>query len=131
MADSLDRLFKQVLIAREIDPARSRTARLMRAGHGKMAKKLAEEASEVVIEAIKGKREALTRESADLLYHLVVLWAACGVRPQDIWDEMDRREAVLGMAEKVPKGRRAECAHQPPVRRKLVALDMRHARKWR
>lgn len=132
MADSLERLFQQVIAAGAADPARSRTARLMRAGPEKMAKKLAEEAAEVVIDAVRGRRQAMVRESADLLYHLVVLWAASGVQPQDVWDEMARRERVLGIAEKVPKDRRAECAAPPPPsRRRIVALDGRRAAKWR
>lgn len=130
MGDSLDRLFQQVLDVREADPVRSRTARLMRAGHGKMAKKLAEEAAEVVIDAVNGDRDAVVRESADLLYHLVVLWAASGVQPKDVWDEMKRRERMLGIAEKVPKDRRAECAAQPIGKRKLVLVNTPKLRKW-
>ena len=85
MNDSLERLYVQVTAARTADPALSRTAKLMRAGRAKMAKKLAEETIEVVIDAMNGEREAVTRESADLLYNLVVLWAEAGVRPQDVF----------------------------------------------
>lgn len=131
MADSLNRLFQQVVATRDADPARSRTARLIRAGHAKMAKKLAEEAAEVVIDAVNGEPDAVVRESADLLYHLVVLWAATGVRPQDVWDEMKRRERVLGIAEKVPKSRQAEWIARPASSRKLVVLEGRRSRKWR
>src|SRR2546427_5728816 len=92
MTDSLDRLYAAVLAARAADPAASRTARLLRAGRGKMAKKLAEEAVEVVIDAMQGHSDAVTRESADLLYKLVVLWVASGVHPKDVWTEMERRE---------------------------------------
>ena len=67
MSDSLDRLYRAVLAARTADPASSRTARLLRAGRGKMAKKLAEEAVEVVIDAMNGHTDAVVRESADLL----------------------------------------------------------------
>ncbi|MGH7879966.1 MAG: phosphoribosyl-ATP diphosphatase, partial [Candidatus Binataceae bacterium] len=73
MADSVDRLYDAVIAARGSDPAKSRTARLLRAGRAKMAKKLAEEAVEVVIDAMHGQPEAVVRESADLLYNLVVL----------------------------------------------------------
>ena len=103
MSDSLDRLYSAVIAARDLDPELSRTARLLRDGNAKMAKKLAEEAVEVVIDAMSGKTDAVVRESADLLYNLTVLWAACGVRPQDVWDEMKRREGILGIAEKLPK----------------------------
>ena len=81
MTDSIDRLHEAVLAARQLDPAVSRTARLLQAGRSKVAKKFGEEAFEVVIDALNGSREALVRESADLLYHLVVLWAATGVSP--------------------------------------------------
>jgi phosphoribosyl-ATP pyrophosphohydrolase len=92
-----------VLAARDLDPERSRTARLFRRGQAKMAKKLAEEAIEVVIDAVNGRPDAVVRESADLLYNLMVVWVAAGVKPEDVWAEMDRREKMLGIAEKLPK----------------------------
>ena len=73
MTDSVARLYEAVIAVRGSDPAKSRTARLLRAGRAKMAKKLAEEAVEVVIDAMHGQPEAVVRESADLLYNLVVL----------------------------------------------------------
>ncbi len=103
MSDSLERLFKAVTAAKDLDPARSRTAKLFHRGQAKMAKKLAEEAIEVVIDAVNGQTEAVVRESADLLYNLMVVWVAAGVHPQDVWAEMDRREKLLGIAEKMPK----------------------------
>lgn len=103
MSDSLERLYRAILAAKDLDPAISRTARLMKHGPSKMAKKLAEEAIEVVIDAVNGKRDAVISESADLLYNLSVLWASAGVRPEDIWAEMARRERLLGIAEKLPK----------------------------
>lgn len=103
MSDALDRLFRAVMAAKDLDPARSRTARLFRRGQPKMAKKLAEEAIEVAIDAVSGNSEAVVRESADLLYNLMVVWVAAGVRPEDVWAEMDRRERMLGIAEKLPK----------------------------
>src|SRR3954465_959431 len=103
MSDSLDRLYQAVLAARDLDPAISRTARLFRRGPAKMAKKLAEEAIEVVIDAVNGNSDAVVRESADLLYNLTVLWASAGVLPEDVWREMERREDLLGIAEKLPK----------------------------
>jgi phosphoribosyl-ATP pyrophosphohydrolase len=126
MTDSVDRLHQAVVAAQGADPATSRTARLLRAGRGKMAKKLAEEAVEVVIDAMSGHTEAVVRESADLLYNLVVLWVAAGVRPKDVWAEMDRRERLFGIAEKVPK-----TEVHPAARRKVVALDHSRARKRR
>lgn len=126
MGDSLDRLYQAVLAARTADPASSRTARLLRAGRSKMAKKLAEEAVEVVIDAMHGHSDAVVRESADLLYNLVVLWVASGVHPKDVWTEMERRERLLGIAEKLPKER-----VDASPRRKVVALDRSRMRKRR
>lgn len=126
MGDSLDRLYQAVLAARTADPASSRTARLLRAGRSKMAKKLAEEAVEVVIDAMNGHSDAVVRESADLLYNLVVLWVASSVHPKDVWTEMERRERLLGIAEKLPKER-----VDASPRRKVVALDRSRIRKRR
>jgi phosphoribosyl-ATP pyrophosphohydrolase len=103
MSDSLERLHRAVVAARNLDPATSRTARLFQRGPSKMAKKVAEEAIEVVIDALAGKRDDVVRESADLLYNLTVLWVAAGISPQDVWAEMDRRERNQGIAEKLPK----------------------------
>ena len=126
MSDSLDRLYQAVLAARAADPTSSRTARLLRAGRSKMAKKLAEEAVEVVIDAMNGHTDALVRESADLLYNLVVLWVASDVHPKDVWTEMERRERLLGIAEKLPKD-----GLDASLRRKVVALDRSRMRKRR
>jgi phosphoribosyl-ATP pyrophosphohydrolase len=126
MTDSVERLYGAVLAARHTDPAQSRTARLLRAGRSKIAKKLGEEAVEVVIDAMHGNREAVVRESADLIYNLAVLWVSLGVTPKDVWKEMDRREGLLGIAEKLPKD-----APEPDMRRKVVALDSGRARKRR
>jgi phosphoribosyl-ATP pyrophosphohydrolase len=104
MTDSVDRLYDAVLEAKHSDPGVSRTARLLRAGRSKIAKKLAEEAVEVVIDAMNGDHNAVVRESADLLYNLVVVWAASGVRPSEVWKEMERRERLFGIAEKLLKG---------------------------
>jgi phosphoribosyl-ATP pyrophosphohydrolase len=123
MTDSIDRLYDAVLEARDSDPDVSRTARLFQAGRSKIAKKLAEEAIEVVIDAVNGDRNAVVRESADLLYNLVVVWAACGVRPGEVWKEMERREGLFGIAEKLLKRnmlakRRAKAASELRVRRR-------------
>jgi phosphoribosyl-ATP pyrophosphohydrolase len=126
MADSLERLFAAVHDLKKGDPARSRTARLIRAGRSKIAKKLGEEAVEVVIDAMHGDRDAVVKESADLLYHLVVLWVSTGVRPQDVWAEMKQREEMFGIAEKLPKNQPS-----PSSRRKIVALDAVRAHKRR
>jgi phosphoribosyl-ATP pyrophosphohydrolase len=131
MSDSLERLYLAVLAAKDLDPATSRTARLFQHGPSKMAKKLAEEAIEVVIDAVTGDAQAVVRESADLLYNLTVLWAAAGVRPEDVWREMGRRELLLGIAEKMPKSavRLAKAVSPRVARRPIVALDNRRLRK--
>ena len=132
MSDSLERLYLAVLAARDLDPATSRTARLFQRGPSKMAKKLAEEAIEVVIDAVNGDTDAVIRESADLLYNLTVLWASAGVRPEDVWREMTRREDMLGIAEKLPKSSmKLPKVASPRVaaRRPIVALEGRVSRK--
>lgn len=154
MSDSLERLYQAVLAAKDLDPATSRTARLFQRGPSKMAKKLAEEAIEVVIDAVNGKADAVVRESADLLYNLTVLWASAGVKPEDVWREMERREDMLGIAEKLPKSavkmpkalaakamagkpaadkalpkELAKATASPAVRRRIVALESRSIRK--
>ena len=126
MSDSVTRLYHAALACRHDDPSTSRTARLLRSGRSKMGKKLAEEAVEVILDSVHGDREAVIKESADLIYHLVVLWIATGIRPEDVWKEMDRRERLLGIAEKVPKK-----VLDDSSRRKIVALESRRARKRR
>jgi phosphoribosyl-ATP pyrophosphohydrolase len=126
MADSIDRLYEAALAARTADPASSRTARLLRSGRAKMAKKLAEEAVEVVIDAMHGNRDDVTRESADLIYNLVILWVSAGVKPADVWKEMARRERLFGIAEKLPKE-----IFEPEAKRKVIALESRRLRKRR
>lgn len=68
-----------------------------------MAKKLAEEAIEVGLDAVQMNRGCVILESADLLYNLAVIWAECGVSPEDVFAELDRRERIYGIAEKLPK----------------------------
>lgn len=126
MGDSFGRLYRAVQAARHLDPEVSRTARLLARGPAKAAKKMAEEAVEVVLDAVGGDTDAVVRESADLLYNLTVLWVAVGVEPRDVWAEMDRRERLLGIAEKLPKETRPAPAGPG---RPIVALDSRRLRK--
>ena len=131
MSDSLERLYDAVVASRDLDPGSSRTSRLLRSGQAKMSKKLAEEAIEVVIDAMNGDTDAVVRESADLLYNLTALWASAGVRPEDVWREMERREHLLGIAEKLPKSTVKMPKVSPPrvTRRPIVALESRGLRK--
>ena len=101
--DVVDRLYRAVQSRRGHPAGSSRTAKLLAAGPTKMAQKLGEEAVEVAIDAVRGNRKAVILESADLLYHLVVLWAEMGIPPDEVWAEMAGREASLGIAEKLPK----------------------------
>jgi phosphoribosyl-ATP pyrophosphohydrolase len=126
MTDSIDRLFQAVVAAKHADPATSRTARLLHSGRSKMAKKLAEEAIEVVIDVIDGNTDAAIKESADLMYNLVALWVCAGIEPGQVWAEMERRERLYGIAEKLPKH-----TAEPASRRKVVALESRRLRKRR
>jgi phosphoribosyl-ATP pyrophosphohydrolase len=80
-----------------------RTARLLACGRTKMAQKLMEEAGEIALEAVRRRSRAVVRESADLIYHLVVLWHECGITPDEVWAEMHWRADKLGLAEKLPK----------------------------
>lgn len=98
--DVLTRLYQAILDRRTADPEQSRTARLLQQGNKKIAQKFGEEAVEAALEGVLGNRDKLVAESADVLYHLLVMWAACGVRPEDVWAELKRREGVSGIAEK-------------------------------
>lgn len=129
MADSISRLHEAVIAVRGSDPTKSRTARLLSSGRAKMAKKLAEEAVEVVIDAMDGRPDAVIRESADLIYNLVVLWVHAGVSPEEVWAEMRRREQMFGIAEKLPKMAKGVTPAAP--RRKVVALESRRVQKRR
>ena len=101
--DRLARLAEAVRAVRAGEHVSPRTAKLLGGGVPKMAQKLMEEAAETAIDAVRAERTGFVNESADLLYNLVVLWSALGVAPDEVWAEMDRREALLGMAEKLPK----------------------------
>jgi phosphoribosyl-ATP pyrophosphohydrolase len=102
-AEALDRLYKAILDRRHADPETSYTARLFHRGRGKIAQKLGEEAVETVIEAMGGDREKLAEESADLLYHLLVLWADAGLKPRDVYNVLAAREGASGIAEKASR----------------------------
>lgn len=101
----LDRLWATVLSRRGADPEVSHSARLLARGTAKVAQKLGEEAVEAVIEATRGNRAGLIGESADVLYHLMVVWVDAGIRPEEVWAELERREAISGIAEKAARAR--------------------------
>ena len=100
----LDELFETIKSRKGRDPGESWTAKLLSEAPTLPAEKVTEEAAEAVVEAIKGDNEALTREAADLLYHLLVLLAARGVELEDVWKELRSREGESGIAEKASRG---------------------------
>jgi phosphoribosyl-ATP pyrophosphohydrolase len=100
LGEALERLWRVIESRRGADPDTSYTARLFARGNAKIAQKLGEEAVEAVIEGVRGDRTALVGESADLFYHLFVLWAAVGVSPAEVAGELARREGTSGIAEK-------------------------------
>jgi len=101
----LDRLWSVVMDRRTADPTFSHSARLLGRGPSKVAQKFGEEAVECLIEAVTGNKAALIAESADVLYHLLVMWVATGVEPADVWSELQRREGVSGIMEKAARSR--------------------------
>ncbi|ANC91978.1 phosphoribosyl-ATP diphosphatase [Azospirillum humicireducens] len=103
MTDDLIRLYAAILDRQQMDPAESKTARLIAAGPKKIAKKVGEEAVEVALDAMNEDRQGVINESADLLYNLSVLWATLNIHPDDVFAEIRRREALYGIAEKLPK----------------------------
>lgn len=100
LGEALERLWRVIESRRTADPQTSYTAKLLGRGRAKVAQKLGEEAVEAVIEGVKGDRAALVGESADLLYHLLVMWAATGVSPDEVGAELSRREGLSGIDEK-------------------------------
>jgi phosphoribosyl-ATP pyrophosphohydrolase len=103
---SLDDLAKIIAARASAGAADSYTAQLLAAGLEKCAKKLGEEAVETVLAATGGDKQALVAESADLLYHLLVLLEARGVKLAEVYAELERRTARSGLEEKAARGRK-------------------------
>ena len=99
----LDELYRVILERRGADPTVSHTAKLFGRGLGKIAQKLGEEAVETLIEGLGGDNSKLAEESADLLYHLLVMWAACDLEPEQVWRALEARKGVSGVAEKAAR----------------------------
>ncbi len=114
----LDRLHAVVESRRSADPNVSHSARLLSRGTAKIAQKFGEEAVECLIEAVAGNRAALIAESADVLYHLIVMWVDAGLAPEEVWAELVRREGVSGIAEKA--GRAARLSISAAVRTRKI-----------
>jgi phosphoribosyl-ATP pyrophosphohydrolase len=103
MSETLDRLFATIASRKDGDPSASYTAKLLSAGVEKCARKFGEEATETVIAAIQRDKSELAKESADVLYHLLVLWAASGITPQDVYTVLQAREGQSGLEEKASR----------------------------
>src|SRR3954469_22162681 len=103
MSEALDRLFAVIAARKGADPTSSYTAKLLAEGVEKCAKKFGEEATETVIAAISRDKTELAKESADVLYHLAVLWAASGITPEDVYAVLKSREAMSGLEEKASR----------------------------
>lgn len=104
---AIDRLFKIIASRKGGDIKNSYTALLLKQGPAKCAKKFGEEAVEVILAAAAKDKKALTAESADVLYHLLTLWTACGVKPQDVYAILRTREKQSGIAEKAARKKNA------------------------
>lgn len=96
----LDELYTVVASRRGGDPTKSYTARMFAKGRAKIAQKVGEEAVEAALASVTEPPDRLVSESADLLYHLTVLWADTGVVPEDVWAELRRRFGTSGVDEK-------------------------------
>ena len=101
----IDRLFATIASRKGADPETSYTAKLLAAGVEKCAKKFGEEAVETVIAAASRDPKALTSESADVLYHLLTLWAAAGIAPDDVYAALKAREGQSGLQEKASRSK--------------------------
>lgn len=103
-AEILARLYAVIEKRRDGDPAKSYVAKRLSQGTHKIAQKVGEEAVECALAAVDGGRDALVSESADLLFHLLILWADAGIKPADVYAELAGREGVSGHDEKRSRG---------------------------
>lgn len=101
--NTLEKLSATIEARKSSDPETSWTARLLAAGPEKAAEKFGEEAIEAIIEAVKGDNQALTREAADVLYHLLVMLAARDVALVDVLQELETRQGTSGLDEKASR----------------------------
>ena len=102
----IDRLFATITERRRASMRKSYTAKLLAAGVAQCAKKLGEEGVEAALAAVGGKKKEIVAESADVLYHLLVLWAACGVKPKAVYDVLEARRGRSGLSEKRARKRK-------------------------
>ena len=102
----IDKLFATIAARKGTSTKTSYTAKLLAAGVTQCAKKLGEEGVEAALAAVGGKKKEIVDKSADVLYHLLVVWAACGVKPKAVYDALDARRARSGLAEKKARKKR-------------------------
>lgn len=102
-AATLDRLHEVIAARKGADPAASYTAKLFSRGRAKIAQKVGEEAVECALAAVQDDKPEIVKESADLIYHLLVLWADAGISPDEVYAELERREGISGLAEKAAR----------------------------
>tara|TARA_B100000427_G_scaffold237111_1_gene199996 strand:- start:13 stop:330 length:318 start_codon:yes stop_codon:yes gene_type:complete len=100
MTHVLDDLFATIESRKGADPTTSYTAKLLDGGAPLITRKVGEEAVETVVAALTGDKVGVTKESADVLYHLLTLWAEMGVAPDDVWAELRHRTGQSGIEEK-------------------------------
>ena len=105
MSNALDKLFATIAARKGSDPSQSYTAKLLAQGVEKCAKKFGEEATEAVIAAVQKDKTELAKESADVLYHLLVLWAASGITPEEVYTVLQSREGQSGLEEKASRAK--------------------------
>ena len=96
----LEKLFDTIKSRHGDSPDTSYTAKLFSKGRGEIARKVGEEATETIVASLEETEEKVVSESADLLYHLLVLWADTGIEPRHVWEELARREGTSGIDEK-------------------------------
>ena len=104
MSEIINELYKTIVERKSSPPESSYTASLFHKGSEKIAQKFGEEAIETVIAATKENKSEIISESADLLYHLLVLWADNGVAPDDVDQELKKRTIMSGLEEKASRG---------------------------
>ncbi len=103
MCDTLEKLNKVILERKDNDPSKSYVAKLFTDGTEKISQKVGEEAVETIIAALSGSKEELISESADLMFHLSVLWGKKDITPSDIMNELERRMGISGLDEKAAR----------------------------
>ena len=100
MADyNLEKLFDDLLKKKKFDKENSYTSSLL-TNKNLLAKKIGEESIEVILEYLDNNKNKIINESADLLYHLCVIWISADIKPSNVWDELHRRKGISGLEEK-------------------------------